>query len=190
MKKSNLSHCWVCSQNKGLREYQRRASQLRTSPSPPWGREADGWQPEPLRGNFIPRDGILYQTVSRLPVANQVFLWSWMVDICQEGHSQRSAPQRRHMAHLRQCSHCTPSKLSCWDWGGDKTPRWESVLTKHLLTWAAWTWKWHQTQTQTSLCLCGVPKNLNLSSLDLGSACKPGPASESSPRKQPGAWAV
>ena len=64
-------------------------------------RQADDSQSWKARGNLSPRDGILHQTVSRLPVANQVFLGSWMVDICQEGHSQRSAPQRRHMAHLR-----------------------------------------------------------------------------------------
>ena len=44
-----------------------------------------------------------------------------MFDIQQEGRSQRSAPQRRHMAHLRQCSRCTPRKPSGWDEGGDKT---------------------------------------------------------------------
>ena len=38
-----------------------------------------------------------------------------MVDICQEDRSQRSAPQRRHTAHLRQHYHCTPRKLSGWD---------------------------------------------------------------------------
>ena len=31
-------------------------------------------------------------------------------------------------------------------------------------------------QAQQSLCLCGVPENLKLSSLDLGSAHNPGPA--------------
>ena len=41
------------------------------------------------RGNLGPRDGILHQIVSRLPVANQVFLGSWMVNICQKGHSLR-----------------------------------------------------------------------------------------------------
>ena len=65
-----------------------------------------------------------------------------------------------------------------------------SVLTKHLVTWAAWTWEGHKTQAQPSMCLCGVPENLNLSSLDLGSACNPGPALDSSPAEQPGAWAV
>ena len=67
------------------------------------------------RGNLCPRDGILYQTVSRLPITNQVFLGSWTVDICQKSRSQRSAPQRRHMAHLRWHSCCAARKLSDWD---------------------------------------------------------------------------
>ena len=41
--------------------------------------------------NLSHRDGTFHHTVSRLPAANQVFLRSWMVDICQEGHSLRSA---------------------------------------------------------------------------------------------------
>ena len=50
-----------------------------------------------------------------------------MVDIHQEGRSQRSVPQKRHTAHLRQRSHCTPRKPSGWDRGGDKRhrPTWE-----------------------------------------------------------------
>ena len=35
-------------------------------------------------------------------------------------------------------------------------------------------------QSQATLRLCGVPKNLNLSGLDLEKARNPGPASESS----------
>ena len=54
-----------------------------------------------------------------------------------------------------------------------------TVLTKHLVTWAARTWKGHKTQGQPSLCLCGVPENLNLSRLDLGSAYNSGSASDS-----------
>ena len=54
-------------------------------------------------------------------VANQDFLGYWMVDICWEGLSQRSAPQKRHMAYLRRCAHCTIRKLSGWDGGGDKS---------------------------------------------------------------------
>ena len=55
-----------------------------------------------------------------------------------------------------------------------------TTLTKHLVTWAARTWKEHKTQARPSLHLCGVPENLNLSGLDLGSACNPGPTSDSS----------
>ena len=54
--------------------------------------------------------GILHQTVSRVPVTNHVFLGSWMVDICQEHRSLRSATQRRHTVNLRQCSHGAPRK--------------------------------------------------------------------------------
>ena len=64
-------------------------------------RQVGDGQSQKARGNLGPRDGILHQTVSRLPVTDNVFLGSWMVDMRQEGRSQRSAPQRRHMAHLR-----------------------------------------------------------------------------------------
>ena len=95
-------------------------------PPPEAEKRASDSQSQKVRGNLGPRDGILYQTVSRLPVANQMFLGTWTVDMHQEGHSQRSAPQRRHTAHLRWCSHCTPRKRSSWDRGGDKThyPTW------------------------------------------------------------------
>ena len=98
------------------------------------GRQAGRQQLEPERGKLSPRDGIPYQTSNRLPVANQVFLGSWTVDIHQEGRSQRSAPHKRHTAHLRGRSHCEPRKPGIWDGGGDKThrPPKESALTKHL----------------------------------------------------------
>ena len=105
MKSSNLRHCWAHSQSKGLSKYQRRASQLWTGPSPARGRESGRQQPEQERGNIAPRDGIPYQTVSRLPVVNQVLLGSWMADICWEGCSQRFVPQKRHMAYLRRRLH-------------------------------------------------------------------------------------
>ena len=54
------------------------------------------------------------------------------------------------------------------------------MLAKHLVTQAARTWEGHKTQGQLSVRLCGVPEYLNLSSLDLGSAYNPGPASDSS----------
>ena len=88
---------------------------------PEAGKQASNSQSQKARGKLSPRDGIPYHTASRLPVANQVFLGSWTVDIHQEGHSQRSPPQRRHTAHLRRCSRCTPRKLSSWDGGDDKT---------------------------------------------------------------------
>jgi len=93
-KSSNLSHILARSQNKGLSKCQRRASRLSTSssPTPDAERQAGDSQSWKARGNFGPRDGILHQTGSRLPVANQVFLGYWMVDICQEGCNLRSAP--------------------------------------------------------------------------------------------------
>ena len=54
-----------------------------------------------------------------------------------------------------------------------------TALAKHLVTWAAWNWEGHKMQAQLSLRLCGVPENLNPSGLELGSACNPGPASDS-----------
>ena len=88
------------------------------------------------RGNLGSKDSILYQAASRLPVANQVFLESWTIDIFQESHSQRSAPQRRYTAYLRWRSCCTPRKLSGWVQGGDNThcPPGESALSKHFWT--------------------------------------------------------
>ena len=43
-----------------------------------------------------------------------------MVDIHQEGHSQRSAPQKTERSHLRCRSCCASRKLNGWDRGGDK----------------------------------------------------------------------
>ena len=74
------------------------------------------------RDNLGPRDGILYQTASRLPVANKDFLGFWTLDIRWEGCSQRSAPQKKHRAHLRCHSHSARRKMSGRDRGSDKTP--------------------------------------------------------------------
>ena len=82
-------------------------------------RQAGDSQSQKARDGLDPRDEILHQMVSRLPVANQVFLGSWTVDICQEGCSKRSAPQRRNTAHQRRCFCGAPRKLGGWDWGGD-----------------------------------------------------------------------
>ena len=78
---------------------------------------------------FSARDSILCQTVSRLPVVNQVFLGSWAVDVHQEGHSQRSAPQKRHTAHPRRWAGFTPRKSSSRDGGGNKPQQLRSPST-------------------------------------------------------------
>ena len=99
------------SQNKGLGKYQRRASQLYTDPSPHLrGREARAGR-QGAAVISVPEMASSTK-LSRLPVANYIFLRSWIIDIHQEGHSLRSAPQRRHTAHLRQCSHGESGKLS------------------------------------------------------------------------------
>ena len=56
--------------------------------------------------------------LTKLPVANHVFLGSWMVHTHQECHSLRSAPHRRHTAHLGLCLHSAPGKPSSRDQGG------------------------------------------------------------------------
>ena len=118
--------------------------------SPARGREAGRRQPEAEgKGQSQPQRQILHQIVSRLPVAKQVFLGSWMVDIHQEVQGLRSAPQRRHLAYLRRCSRCTSRKPSSWDLGGDKT---------------------HQTPGTAHL-----PSTWSLSCSDLGSAQNEGP---------------
>ena len=84
MKSSNLRRSVACSQGKGLSKHQRRDSRLQINPSLPPGvdRQVGDSQSQKAKGNLGPRDGILHQTVSRLPVANQVFLGSWTADIC------------------------------------------------------------------------------------------------------------
>ena len=67
-------------------------------------------QSQKARGNLGPRDWHPPSNCEQAPVANQVFLRSWTVNFCQEGHSLRSAPQRRHTEHLRRCSCGTPRK--------------------------------------------------------------------------------
>ena len=104
-------------------------------PIPCWRQGGRRGQPEPERGNLSPRDGILYQTASRLPGAKQDFLGFWTAGIHREGRSQRSAPQKRHTVSLRRRTCCVSRKQSGWDRGGNKThplPG-ESALSKHLV---------------------------------------------------------
>ena len=159
-----------------------------TGPFPFRGREAGGSQSRKARGNLGPRYGILHQTASRLPVASHVFLESWRVDICQEGRSQRSAPQRRHTAHPRRHSHCTPRKPSGWEGGGDKTHRppgrgcSPSTWSPELLRPGKGTKR--RPNRACAFVECREPEP---EGSDLGSACNTGPALHSFPAEQPGA---
>jgi len=121
-----------------MSEYQRRASWLWTGPSPTREREASGevGGDRTGKGQSLPQRGILYQTASRLPVANQDFFGFWTVDIRQESRSQRSAPQKRHTAHLRWALRLQPRKPSGWDPGGDQmhSPPGETAFPKHLVS--------------------------------------------------------
>ena len=193
MKNSNLRHSLTGSQNKGLSEYQRRVSLLWIGLSPllDTERQAGDIQSRKVRGDLGPRDSILHQTVSRLPATNEVFLGSWMVDICQEGRSQRSAPRgdTRHIwdgalavhqgnqgagtgevirctAQMGECTRQAPGCLSCSDlWMAQNADPTESV--------PLWS-----------------PQEPEPERVDLGSARNPGPALDSSPAEQPEAWAV
>ena len=92
-------------------------------------------QPEPERGNCNIREASSTKLKAGF-IANQDFLGFWKVDIHQEGRRQRSAPQKRHRAHLRRHACCTPRKLSGWD--GEvirhSLQLGATALTKHLVT--------------------------------------------------------
>ena len=71
VRSSNLRHCQTRSQNKGLSLTRGELSGCRPAHSPPEaGRQVGRSQSQKARGKLGPRDGILYQTASRLPVAN------------------------------------------------------------------------------------------------------------------------
>ena len=93
-KSPNLRYCQAAHRTKDWVNTRGELAGCRLAHSPlEAGRQSGGSQSRKSRGKLSPRDGILYQTASRLPVANQVFLESYMDDICQEGRSQRSAPR-------------------------------------------------------------------------------------------------
>ena len=109
-----------------------------------------------------------------------------MVDIHWEDHNQRSASQKRHRAHLRRHGLCTPRKPSGWDRGGDKPQ--PPMGGRGNCT--------HQTPGHLSFSDLGRAQNEDLTKsaplwttrepepewLNLGSACNPGPATDSSPQ--------
>ena len=98
-------------------------------------RQAGGGQPEPEGDNCGSREASSTKLKTGA-VANDEFLGFWTVDIHWEGHSQRSAPQKRHKTQLRWERRLPPRTPSGWDWGGDKThsPPGETELAKPLVT--------------------------------------------------------
>ena len=134
----------ACSQNKGVCEYQRRASWLCTGLSQRQRGRCATARARRQGVISVPETGILHQTMSRLPVTNYVFLGSWTVDISQEGCSLRSAPQRRHTGHLIGCSHGIP---------GNQAAGTAEVIKMH---------------SPPGKCTCQVPGHLSCS--DLGRA--------------------
>ena len=113
VKSPKLRHCQACSQNKGLS----RASWLRTGPPL---LETQARAARAGRGNRGPREASYIKLQAGF-FANQDYLGFWIVDVCREGHSQRSAPQKRHRAQLRRHARCTPRKLRGWVGGSGKT---------------------------------------------------------------------
>ena len=122
MKSLNLRHRQACSQNKALS----RASPLWTHPSPTGDRQARAARVG--RGNRGPREASFTKLQAGF-IANQDSLGFWMVDILQEGRSQRSTPQERHTAHLRRHAGCTHRIPSGWNWEGDESQRLHSPST-------------------------------------------------------------
>ena len=129
------------------------------------------------KGQTQPQRGIPYQTANRLPVSNQrlpEILGGWHppggsqpeIGSPEETQGALDWRARKQAGRGREKSRCTwrecasqaPGSLSCSDREGTKRrPN-------------------HKTQAQLSLLLCGVPENLNLSGLGLGSERNSGPA--------------
>ena len=146
--------------------------------------DSQSWK---ARGNLGPRDGILHQTVRRLPVTNEVFLDPGRLTSTRRVTARISSPEETHGPPEMVLSRCT-QEMQGLGQGGDKMHhpagrvRSPSTWSPELLGPEKGTKRRH-----SSLCLCGVPENLNLSSLGLGSAHNPGLALDSSPAEQPGA---
>ena len=125
MKSPNITYRQARSQNKGLS----RASWLRTGPPPAGDRQARAARAG--RGNHDPREASSTKLQAGF-IANQDFLGFWTIEIHWEGRSQRSVPQKRHTAHLRRCSGCTPRKPSGRDGGGNKSQNCARQAPGHL----------------------------------------------------------
>ena len=149
-------------------------------PTPHRRQAGEGSQPEPEACNRSLGEASSTKLQAGF-VANQDFLGFWTVDIHWEGRSQRSAPQKRHMVHLRRRACSTPRKPSSWDGGGDKmhSPTGGDCAHQAPGHLSCSDLRKAQNAGPTKYALCGVSENLNLSGLELGSACNPGCTSDS-----------
>ena len=167
--KALTEHTATLSQNKGRTEqFQRRAGQRQTGPSPSGGRRQGGGE----RGKRGPRDGIPYQTENRLPVSNQRLpetLDGWH----PPGGSQPeiSFPEGIQGAPNRCAGKLRLGPRRGWGALHPGRVRPSSSWLPELLGWGR-----QKTQAQPSLRVCGGPENLNLSSFGLGSEGNSGPA--------------
>ena len=190
-KSPNLRHCRAHSQKKGLSEYQRKTSQLWTGHLPPEAESQVGDSHSQKEAILAPETA----SSTKLRAGSQLLTKSsW--DPGQLTSTRRVAARDQIPRRDTQHTWDGAPTANSGNQGGrmGKVIRYttpgECALAKHLVTWATRSWEGHKMQAQPSLCLCGVPKNLNLSGLDLGSAHNPGPGLDSSPAEQPGAWAV
>ena len=121
-KSSNLRHSLAQSQNKGLSEYQRRASWLKTSPSPSWRQ----------RGRWVTARAGRRGAISAPEMPSSTKLWAgfqlltksswdpgWLTSAGRV--TARDHLPREDTQHTWECSCCAPGKPSSWDRGGDKT---------------------------------------------------------------------
>ena len=121
MKSPNLRHGQAHSQNKGLSEYQRRASRLQTGPSPAGDRDS-GRATQSLKGAISAPEKA---SSTKLRSGSQLLSKSsWDPGrLTSTRRAARDQLPRGDTAHLRWCSHCAHRKPTGWDQGGDKTHR-------------------------------------------------------------------
>ena len=175
-------------------------------PPPEIGRQVGG-QPKLERGNLSPRE----ESSTKLQAGSQLLIKisgdsGWLTsagrvtardqlprkDTQNTGDGCAPCHPGNQVAGIQDVIRCTPylERLSSPStWSPELLGPAASAATKLLQScqtlWDTITWEGHKTNFQASLCLCGVPENLNLRSLPLGSAHNPGPASDSSPSEQP-----
>ena len=136
MKSSNLRHNLAHSQNKGLTEYQSRASQLRTGPSPHQRQRGRHGTARAGRQGAVSAPEMASST--KLSAVSQLLTkssWDPGRLTSTRGVATRDQLPRGDTAHLRRHFCCAPRKPSGWDRGDDKThrPQGECALAKHLV---------------------------------------------------------